>query len=177
MAIALLRHEGVRLLSDDVVLLDTAGRAYPFPHPIGIADPEHAAGLGRAREFVRRQHGTKWIIDLAELLPRHERAPQPVRLLAVAQRVNRPPSRIVEVSRREVAAALWRDVLVGLGLPQVLELVARRGSRDLYQQAPAALMRTRAAWAVLRKARPVRLEVADPESAAQALVRALGESG
>jgi hypothetical protein len=173
LAIALLRQPGVSLLSDDMVLLDAAGQAHPFPHPIGISDPQHAAGLGRARAFVRRHHGTKWVIELGELLSRHQRGPLPLRLLVMASRVNRPPSRVLGASRRMLAGALWRDVVVGLGLPQVLELIARAGARDLWRQAPSALMRARVAGAALRRARPVRLDIADPGSAAEVLVTEL----
>ncbi len=173
LAIDLLHQPGVSLLSDDMVLLDAAGQAHPFPHPIGISDPQHAAGLGRARAFTRRHHGTKWVIELSELLSRHASGPLPLRLLATASRVNRPPSRVLEASRRTLAAALWRDVVVGLGLPQVLELVARSGAQDLWRQAPSALRRAQVAVAALRRARPVRLEIADPRSAAEVLVAEL----
>ncbi len=170
LAIGLLQQPGVTLLSDDMVLLDTAGRAHPFPHPIGVSDPDHACGLGRVRPFVRRHHGTKWLIELDELLARHETGPLPLRLLAMANRVSCPPSSVTPASRRALAGALWRDVVVGLGLPQVLELVARSGARDLWRQAPSAWRRARAAGAALGRARAVRLDIADPESAAQALV-------
>lgn len=173
LAIALLHQPGVRLLSDDLVLLDGAGRAHAFPHPIGISSPEHAAGLGRPRAFVRRQHGAKWVIELDELRARHESRPLPLCLLCTASRVSLPPSRVLPVSRRVLAAALWRDVVVGLGLPQVLELIARHGAQDLWRQAPSALRRGRVAAAALRRARPVRVEIADPDSAAAALVDAL----
>lgn len=170
LAIGLLGQAGVTLLSDDMVLLDTAGRAHPFPHPIGVSDPDHAGGLGPLRSFARRHHGTKWLIELDELLPRHERGPLPLRLLAMANRVSCPPSSVTPAPRRALAGALWRDVVVGLGLPQVLELVARSGARDLWRQAPSAWRRARAAAAVLGRARTVRLDIADPDSAAQALV-------
>ncbi|RLB59508.1 MAG: hypothetical protein DRI90_15295 [Deltaproteobacteria bacterium] len=175
LAIGLLRQPGVRLLSDDMVLLDVAGRAHPFPHPIGISDPDHAAGLGSVRAFVRRHHGTKWVIELGELLPRHQDGPLPLALLAMASRVNRPPSRVLPASRRLLAGALWRDVVVGLGLPQVLELIARSGARDLWRQAPSAWLRIQVASAALRRARPVRLDIADADTAAEALVAALSD--
>jgi len=174
LAIALLGQSGVSLLSDDMVLLDAAGRAHPFPHPIGVSHPDHGKGLGPVRAFKRRRHGTKWVIELDGLLARHADGPLPLGLIATASRVSRPPSRLVPASRGQLARALWRDVVVGLGLPQVLELIARRGATDLWRQAPSAWLRARVAAAVLRRARPAGLEIADADSAAAALVNELG---
>jgi hypothetical protein len=79
----------------------------------------------------------------------------------------------VPLSRWDVQAALWRDLVIGLGLPQVLELVARRGAKDLGSLLPTAVRRARAAAALGRGARGALLEVATPESAAELLVAAL----
>ncbi len=173
LALGVLRRTDAYLLGDDVVLLDRDGTAYPFPHPIGISQPDAALGLGRAAPFVRRQHPPKWLLELPDLRNRLAIDPVPVRLLAVHRRVSVPPDRVVPATRRNAAEVLFRDLVVGLGLPQVLELVARRGAVDLPRMLPAALGRLRAATAVLAHARSVVLEVSDPEASAEILVTEL----
>ena len=114
------------------------------------------------------------MIPLDDLDGRLAEGPLPIALVALASRVSEGPSRLVDIGRPEIASALFRDMVVGLGLPQVLELVARRGARDLPAQLPSALRRARAAAAVVARARGVRLEAADPDEAAGLLVDALG---
>ncbi len=174
LALALLRRTDAFLLSDDVVLVDRSGVAHPFPHPIGVAGPEEATGLAPAHRFVRRSHGTKWLLDLDALATRHARDPAPVQLVGELVRVSGPPSRIRRASSRRIGGLLWRDLVVGLGLPQVLELVARRGYRDLWRQAPSAMRRSMVAAAVVRRVQPVTLESFDPDQAADLIVEAIG---
>lgn len=173
LARAILRGGRARLLGDDLILVDALGRGHAFHSPIGLTSPEQAAGIGRAVPFSRRLHSPKWLIPLEDLEGRLESGPLPIELVALACRVSEGPSRLVPVSRGEVAGALFRDMVVGLGLPQVLELVARRGARDLPRQLPSAARRARAAMAVVARARGARLEAADPDEAAGMLVDAL----
>jgi hypothetical protein len=165
LAIAALTRGGCELMGDDIVLLDRAGRAHAFPQPIGIPRPEAAQGLGPAVSFVRRHHPPKWLIELGPLEPRLARGPKQVAVIALARRVSAGPSRAIPASRAEVLGELWRDMVIGLGLPQVFELVARRGVRDLGKLGPSALRRAQHAFKVARGARGVVLEVFDPETA------------
>ena len=174
LALALLRRTRALLLSDDVVLLDAHGLAYPFPHPIGVSNPEVAEGIGPVRPFCRRHHSPKWIIELGALLPRHATGPAPVSMVARLVRVTSPPSRLVRAGRLEALSALWRDAVIGLGLPQVVELVLRHGARDLWRQTPRAMRRAQTVARIWATARSATLEVFDPNEAARALFDALG---
>jgi hypothetical protein len=173
LALAILKRTSAELLGDDVVLLDARGRAYPFPHPIGIPSPESASGLGPAAEFVRRQHPTKWLLELGDLGHRLAKEPHEVKVLALYRRVSAPPSRTAPASTASAAQALFRDLVVGLGLPQVLELVARRGLADIPGLLPVALGRARVAAGILKCAHAITLEVSDAETAAEVLVAEL----
>jgi hypothetical protein len=172
LALAALQSTRLRLLGDDMVVLDASGRAHPFHTPLGVSDPALAEGLGTARRFRRRHHQPKWIvpIDRHELL-----CSEPVRVdsVVLAERVTSPPTLLVPISRRVAARAVVRDLVVGLGLPQVLELVARRGTRDLWKQAPSAARRLRIAARLLTSARCFRLEVASPGEGAGKLAELL----
>ena len=94
----------------------------------------------------------------------------PVRLVALLTRASAPPTRLVPAGRRAMARALFRDAVVGLGLPQVIEMVARRGARDLLGTGPSVALRSRAVAGLLRRAEAARLEAYDPADAAGQLV-------
>jgi len=175
LARALLRETSVRLLGDDMVLIDKRGWARPFHSPLGVTDPAQAEGLGQPIPFVRRQHADKWIIPLDALRDRLAPGPVPVSLVLCAERVTRGPSAVVPAPRMDVLAVLARDMVIGLGLPQVIELVARRGARDVVKQLPSLRRRLHAASRLLL-ARTAVLELADASSAAQAIVAALDDS-
>lgn len=172
LALSVLSTTDAKLLGDDLVLVDRRGRVHPFHSPIGVSKPEHGKPLGVVHAFHRRLHPPKWIVEL-DPSERLARSAAEVRLVAIAKRASSGPSALVPVRRAAMQAALWRDLVVGLGLPQVLELVARRGARDLVSFAPTALSRMRAARALARKAQAATLELADPDAAAELLVRRL----
>ncbi|MCB9594807.1 MAG: hypothetical protein H6719_18950 [Sandaracinaceae bacterium] len=174
LAVALLRHDpSVSLLGDDMVLLDRLGRALPFPHPIGVSDPSVGEGLGEVRRFQRRAHGDKWLIGGAPLLARHAAGRFPVAMVALLTRASAPPTKLTEAPPGALWAALWRDAVVGLGLPQVIEMVARRGAQDLVAMTPSVLRRARSAAALASRAQARRLESHDPSEAAGLLLDGL----
>jgi hypothetical protein len=176
LALALLRTTDARLLGDDMVFIDDAGNATAFHSPIGIASPALAEGLGEPLEFARRLHGNKWILPLDAIENRLADGPTPVTLLAVAVRVSSPPARLVDAERSAVVGALWRDLVVGLGLPQVIELVARHGVADLPQALPVATRRAAAAYQLAKRSNHHVLELGDPNDAAALLCERLRAS-
>jgi hypothetical protein len=173
LALAALTRTRAQLLGDDVVLVDSEGRVHGFHSPIGVSGPETGAALGTVRAFPRRLHPAKWMVELAGLETRLARGPVDPVLVAIARRVTTGPSALAPASAAEIRAALFRDLVVGLGVPQVIELVARRGARDLAGLAPTALRRARAALALARRVDGRFLDVGAPEEAAELVVEAL----
>lgn len=168
----LLQQTDVRLLGDDMVLIDRNGQALPFHCALGITDPSQADGLGEPVPFRRRKHPDKWIVPLDGLAPRLAPAAVPVSLVLWVVRVSGGGSAVVPASQLDMGRALARDMIVGLGLPQVIELIARHGARDLVKQLPSASRRLWAAASLMRSHGAV-LELADPATGAQAVFEAL----
>ncbi len=169
LALALLQRGEVELLGDDIVLVDRSAKAYPFPHPIGIPTERATRGLGRARAFHRRHHVPKWILELDPSRAKLADRPAPIVRVVLARRTNRGPSRLVPITRSAVVSALFRDMVIGLGLPQVVELLARHGASDLVRLLPSAARRARVAAAVGARAQGRLLELGDAESAVELL--------
>lgn len=170
---ALRRHTSVRVLGDDVVLLDARGRMLPFPTPIGLTRPEQAEGLGTPTAFPRRLHPPKWVLPVESDPSRSLRMPVHVTWVVLLNRAHGETVRMFPAATSRIGAALFRDAVVGLGLPQVLELVARHGASDLVHQAPSAIRRSRAVLALLSTSRGARLQLGRPEDAARKLAALL----
>lgn len=166
---ALRRHTRVRVLGDDLVLLDARGRMLPFPTPLGLTRPEQAAGLGDPIAFPRRLHPPKWVLPVSADPARDAREPVQLAWVVLLTRAHGDSVRMTPASPAAIGAALFRDAVIGLGLPQVLELIARRGARDLGEQLPTAIRRSRAVTAVLARARGARLALGSPEVGAARL--------
>ena len=161
LALALLELGEVELLGDDIVLVDRRGAAYPFPHPIGIPNEHATRGLGTARAFRRRHHVPKWILELDRDRVSIASLPATIHTVVLARRTNHGPSRLVTISRRAVLPALFRDMVIGLGLPQVVELLARHGVSDVFRLAPSAARRAVVATLVAGRAQGLLLELGD----------------
>jgi hypothetical protein len=176
LTLAALAQPELRILGDDMVLIDRRGLAHPFPSPIGVPRPEVGRTFGRTRRFSRRLHPEKWLLELDGIADRLERGPLEVAWIFLAHRVSQPPTVLAEASPGQVASTLFRDLVIGLGLPQVLELVARRGVRDLARLAPSAGRRLVAATALARRAHGAVLEIHDPERAMDLVLERLRSS-
>lgn len=174
LAIALLdQQEALGLLSDDSPLVDRAGRLYPFP--MRLAFTSHATLPARWEEktgrMERRKYGEKKLLsvkDLDSLPPRKSVEPK---LFVVAERhgSKRLP-KIRKISKRKALTVLLRDMVVGLGLPQLAELVLTKGIWTLPELLPTASSRTLAAARLVAKSRCIALELSTDHKANAALL-------
>lgn len=138
---------GVSLLSDDTPLIDRKGNAIPFPLRLAYRKdfPLPAAWEKNIEILKRRKYGEKKLIPISALPitaqpKRNQRFP--IKTVILAERHgSRPTPRVVLASKRQLLTALNRDMVVGLGLPQVAELILRKGLFSLAQLIPTASSR------------------------------------
>jgi hypothetical protein len=180
LALELLKTGRCLLLSDDSPLVDRLGRVLPYPMRLsfrpGTKLPED---WGRsAQVFERRKHGPKLLVPTSalpsHLLPRPADRFQPGLVVIGERHGARAEPRITPMPRLNGAMPLLRDLVVGVGVPQVAELLLTRGWKSLPGLAPAASSRMIAASALLARSRLLRLELSrDHGSNAHALLAAL----
>lgn len=179
-----LQSGNVRLLSDDTPLLDRFGNAHPYPLRLSFrADaripPEWKE---KASLFTRRKHGDKLLVPTSALppasLPRPEEKFRPGFLIVARRHGRRAQPRLTALSRWRGLGPLVRDLVVGLGVPQVAELVLTEGARSLPGLAPTAASRMAAAAAFLARSRAYELDLArDASENARFLLGRLAELG
>ena len=175
---ALLEHEGITLLSDDTPLVDRFGNLRPYPLRLSFRSKSQIpeSWLKGVSHFERRKHGAKWLVSTAALpagrLPRIDEKFRPGYLVLGIRHGALNVPHVKRVSRWKGALPLFRDLVVGLGIPQVAELVLTKGISSLPGLAPAALSRTAAAAAFASRAKVIRLELSrHPELNAEALLK------
>jgi hypothetical protein len=158
------RREGL-ILSDDTPILDRRGFVYPFLHRLGATDPDKIPEAWRAsaKKFERRKFGPKWVVPVNALpagsLPRPEEK-FPVAHIVIAERHGSLATpKISPLRRHKAAFPLLRDLVVGMGVPQIAELLLTRGLGSLPGLTPVAASRFAAASAALARARVWKLQL------------------
>lgn len=165
LALELLNREGAVLLSDDTPLVDRLGRLYPFPLRLAFrADaPLPESWKEKSILFERRKHGAKRLVPVSALpparLPRPEDRFRPGYLVLAERHGSRAEPECKAESAWKGALPLVRDLVVGIGVPQVAELLLSKGLRSLPGLAPAAASRSAAAMAFAARSRVLRLKL------------------
>ena len=152
--------DGWRLVSEDSPLIDRRGRIYPMPLRLGVVSdgpppfPPQFVTYSERMEF-----GPKYLVSLRAFPDGIETEVTAPAWLFVGRRTLGRECRILPIGRRAGFKALTRDMIVGLGLYQGLEFLLRRSALDLMAHASLVAGRTRAALALLRRARVYEIEL------------------
>lgn len=140
LASSLLRQPGWRLYSEDTPLVDQRGRIHSLPFRLGVRHRELAEGF--PEEMVSSSFDKTLIrADLFEI----QTQPGLCHSLFLGAWTTGPEAHIESVSRARVLAALLRDLLVGVGIPQVAELFLRPGLGEAAAKAWLAARRLKLA--------------------------------
>ncbi|MGZ3692896.1 MAG: hypothetical protein ACXWQO_01515 [Bdellovibrionota bacterium] len=180
LALELLQREGCVLLSDDSPLVDRLGRVYPYLLRLsfrpGAKLPE--SWQEKTTQFERRKHGPKTLVSPTSLaprsLPRPEDSYSPGFLVIASRHGSRAEPQLSQKPKWKGAFPLLRDLVVGIGVPQVAELLLTKGILSLPGLAPTGVSRLAAAAAFLARAQTLELELSrDPALNAKFLLEAL----
>ncbi|HEX4049198.1 MAG TPA: hypothetical protein VH309_15230 [Elusimicrobiota bacterium] len=125
LALELLRRRSLGLLSDECPLVSSDGVVRPFLLRLALRPGADVSGLppGSLRRFQRRGYEEKRLLDAAALGAEPGVA-APLRWLLVGSPSQGEP-RLEPLSRAGALAALVRSLVVGVGLPQMAEYMAR----------------------------------------------------
>jgi hypothetical protein len=166
LAVELLKLGAGVMLSDDSPLIDRRGHVHPFPLRMACKPEADIPEEWRAQatEFRRRKFGSKLLIPTAAMpkaclpVPGASFRPGYV-LLGLRHGAGEQPA-LRLLSRGKGGYPFFRDMVVGLGLPQVAELLLTHGPRSLPGLVPAAASRALAALAHIARAQVWELQLA-----------------
>lgn len=169
----MLRHPEVRLLSDDTPLV-SRGKLYAFPTRIGIRGSA-SAGIDPQylRTMRRRNREPKTLLDVRYFKNRIVAETNPDVVIVGARR-NGNDSWIEPIGAAKALPALFANLVVGLGLPQVVEFFLRGGSSDVMRKFSIVAYRMAAVTSLLWRAKCYRLALGrNPSMAAEAVMSIL----
>lgn len=167
LAAALLRRPGWRLFSEDTPMVDRAGFLHSLPFRLGLRDPLQADVF--PEEMVSRAYNKQLLKAAAFEIQRH---PQKCRSLFVGAWTTGPQAIIEPISRLRTVPALARDLVVGVGVPQVAELFLRPGLVQIASKAAIAARRLQLLVRLAAQCQSYRLHLApDPAQNVERLER------
>ena len=174
----LLLNEQVKIISDDMPLVDSRGRIHPFPAKLGLNKiPEGPLSKLKWTEFKRTYYPPKWVAGLSQIKDRieTESANQPTILLA-GLRLSRGKSFIQDVPKWKMIKPLLEHMIIGIGLPQIIELFLRFNLTDLYNLPKHFVIRSLAAFRLAQTSRCCFLYLGQsPTESAEVLLRVVNE--
>lgn len=173
----LLKDPRVRMISDDIPLVDSQGMIHAFPLKLGLNEvPEHFPVADRDEniyEMKRTLHGTKKLIctkGIAERVVSADAFYQDI-ILVDAGRFNSEESALSDQSWGSSFLALFKHGVVGLGTPMVLEYFWESGVEDFITKTRIFFYRLKAFLSLSLKAQKIRLDLGrDVPFAAKALL-------
>ena len=169
----MIRRPEVRLLSDDTPLV-SHGKLLAFPSRIGIRGAK-AAGIDPRflRTMRRRNREPKTLLDVRYFKDRIASDVTPDAIFVGARR-NANDSWIEPLSKARALRALIANLVLGLGLPQVVEFFLRGGGADAMRKFSIVRYRLAAVTSLLWRAKCYRLALGrDTSMAADAVISVL----
>ena len=124
LGLELLRQEGFGILSDDIPLLDASDLSLKaFPLSLSLrGDDWRGVPEKYLRSFTRRRYGAKRLVDVDYFRDRLGGA-APLTWILLGERDGRKTPKLSPCSKVRAAAGLFLPMILGLGTPQILELM------------------------------------------------------
>ncbi len=172
LALSLLAHPEIKLLSEDTPLVDAQGLVHPFPLRLGISKKQipQGAPLHLVREFHRERWGTKYLLHIDYFKGKVETASKPLRYIFSGKWINSDSPRIERVGRISAFITLMRDCVFGLGLPQIVEFFLTSNPLDLLKKIGIALRRVFTIVRLVASSAPYRVLLSRDLSANRELI-------
>jgi len=174
LALDLLKYKEIKLLSDDMVLIDKKGRILPFPLRIGV-DRQINLDIPSKflREFHRRQYGVKTLIDIEYFQDKIATISSPW-VIFIGERKFSTQAKIESINKIKAIWPFVRDGIIGLGLPQIVEYFLRNNLKDL-NKIPVILSRIFTSFKIILYSKIYKFVIGqDKEKNAKVLIDFLG---
>jgi hypothetical protein len=167
----LLRHPGVKLLSDDSPFVDRSGRVLAFPLHLGLLAGQEAEVPEEHRRLVKRmEFGPKFLVNYEFIADRVSPSADPG-IVFLGHRTLSRDCRIEPAGMRAGIRAMVPNSVVGLGLFHGLEFILERSPWELIAKAHIGWSRMANCFRLLRRSRICHLYLCrDSEKNATAVV-------
>lgn len=151
-----LENPEVKIISDDMPLVDFSGRIHVFPSKISVDKKPEDGPLAALNwtEFKRTMYPVKWTAGLSQLKNRIETQNMHQSTLLVAgYRLSQGQSILTPVPKWKMLKPVMEHMVMGFGLPQVLELFLKFNLTDIFKLILHGCLRSICAFNLIRRAR------------------------
>lgn len=152
----LLDNPQIKIISNAMPLIDTAGHVHVFPSNISMNLIPEDGILSKLSwtEFKRTQYPPKWMAGLSQLKDRIENESLHQKTLLVAgYRLSQGHSILTRVPKWKMLRPLLEHMIMGIGLPQLTEIFLNFNFTDFIKMFYHAFIRTICALQLLRKSK------------------------
>jgi hypothetical protein len=151
--LGLLKDEKMRIFSDDTPVIDSTGRIHAFPLRIGLEANTTLPFFINPDDIYklrRRKYGEKTLIPFLSLKRELAQFGNSTKtILMIAKRVESGAAGLIKVNRFRLVPELIRSMIVGVGLPMILEYFLESGPADIQKRFIIIFKRLRAALQLL----------------------------
>ncbi len=150
----LLENPEVKIVSDDMPLIDTSGFVHAFPSKISMTSVPLDGPLSQLKwtEFKRAFYPVKWTAGLSQLENRIERQSFHKKTLLMAGfRLSQGQSILTPVPKWKMITPMLEHMIMGFGLPQILEMFLHFNFLDVFKLGLHACVRAFCAIQLVRK--------------------------
>jgi hypothetical protein len=171
LAVHLLKHPEVKLLSDDSPFISSNGDALPYPLRIGVLGGSEDTIPAEQRRLIQRmEFGPKYLVNYSYFKDRVAKSAE-IGLVVLGVRTSGNTCRIEEVSKLAGLRACLANCVIGVGLFQGLEFILNSSGWELLRQSGVGVSRLLSCYQMLRRARICRVHLGrDPDLNAQTIL-------
>jgi hypothetical protein len=152
----LLINPEIKIISDDMPLIDFYGRVHSFPSQISVENVPSEGALTKLKwvEFKRTQYPPKWTAGLSQLRARLEdHSLHNGTMLIAGYRLSNGQSILTVVPKWKMIGSMWEHMIIGMGLPQIVEMFLKFNWTDVFKLMLHALIRSWCAFQLVRKSK------------------------
>ena len=152
----LITNEKVKIISDDMPLCSLKGEIYPFPSKLSFEQIPVSGPLSKIewREFKRHSYPKKWTASLSSLKDKIDESPMRNQNILIAGfRLSNGESILSPVNKFLMLKPILEHMVIGLGLPQIIEIFLNFDWRDYIKLPFHFAIRSISAFNLIRKSR------------------------
>lgn len=162
------------LYSDDTPLIDQKGNMLPFPSRLGVLEGEEPEEISPAhlRKFIRFNRSPKSLIH-PDAISNWAQASVPISLVLIGRWTGAQNPSCHRVSKLKMWSILFRDCVIGLGLPQVVEFFLKNNLGDMYNKSRIALRRVIAITKICFRAKAYEIHLIQDQNANHTIIESV----
>ncbi len=149
----LCRHPNLSLISDDTPVIDSKGRVHSFPLRVGVEKIPEWLSKKEFPLFKRAHFSDKFLIPLRDLGPPIYQGDTNSNIMIIGLRSTGDFPQLFKASSVQGFKALFEHMIIGIGLPMVVEYFVKNSLSDWMTLLRIFFKRARAALAFWKKSR------------------------